>query len=33
VNLLSVPSEGFNGIEATMRDNSGNWFSVTRPSE
>jgi catechol 2,3-dioxygenase-like lactoylglutathione lyase family enzyme len=33
VNFLSEPSERFYGIEATMRDNSGNWFSVTQPSE
>ncbi|MGH2992594.1 MAG: hypothetical protein ACRDL1_03555 [Solirubrobacterales bacterium] len=25
--------ERFYGIEATMRDNSGNWFSMTQPSE
>jgi hypothetical protein len=30
---LSEPSERLYGIEATMRDNSGNWFSVTQPSE
>jgi hypothetical protein len=33
VNFLSEPGERFYGIEATMRDNSGNWFSVTQPSE
>jgi hypothetical protein len=30
---VSEPSERFYGIEATMHDNSGNWFSVTQPSE
>jgi hypothetical protein len=30
---VSEPSERFHEIEATMRDNSGNWFSVTRASE
>ncbi|MGH2962924.1 MAG: VOC family protein [Solirubrobacterales bacterium] len=33
VNFLSEPEERFYGIEATMRDNSGNWFSTTQPSE
>jgi catechol 2,3-dioxygenase-like lactoylglutathione lyase family enzyme len=33
VNFLSEPSERFYGIEATLRDNSGNWFSMTQPSE
>jgi catechol 2,3-dioxygenase-like lactoylglutathione lyase family enzyme len=33
VNFLSEPSERFYGIEATLRDNSGNWFSMTEPSE
>jgi predicted enzyme related to lactoylglutathione lyase len=32
VNFLSEPSERPYGIEATFRDNSGNWFSmVQRP--
>jgi len=32
VNFLSEPTERFYGIEATLRDNSGNWFSmVQRP--
>ncbi|HKH13171.1 MAG TPA: VOC family protein [Solirubrobacterales bacterium] len=30
VNFLSEPSERFYGIEATFRDNSGNWFSMTQ---
>jgi len=30
VNFLSDPSERFYGIEATFRDNSGNWFSMTQ---
>jgi catechol 2,3-dioxygenase-like lactoylglutathione lyase family enzyme len=29
VNFLSEPAERFYGIEATLRDNSGNWFSMT----
>lgn len=29
VNFLSEPTERFYGIEATLRDNSGNWFSMT----
>jgi len=33
VNFLSEPEERFYGIEATLRDNSGNWFSMTQPSE
>ena len=33
VNFLSEPSERFYGIEATLRDNSGNWFSMTERSE
>ena len=28
VNFLSEPTERFYGIEATLRDNSGNWFSM-----
>jgi len=28
VTFLSEPTERFYGIEATFRDNSGNWFSV-----
>jgi catechol 2,3-dioxygenase-like lactoylglutathione lyase family enzyme len=30
VQFLSEPTERFYGIEATFRDNSGNWFSLTK---
>ena len=30
VAFLSEPTERPYGIEATLRDNSGNWFSMTR---
>jgi catechol 2,3-dioxygenase-like lactoylglutathione lyase family enzyme len=33
VNFLTAPTERFYGIEATLRDNSGNWFSMTQRSE
>jgi catechol 2,3-dioxygenase-like lactoylglutathione lyase family enzyme len=33
VNFLSEPQERPYGIEATLRDSSGNWFSMTEPSE
>ena len=33
VNFLSEPTERFYGIEATFRDNSGNWFSMTERSD
>jgi catechol 2,3-dioxygenase-like lactoylglutathione lyase family enzyme len=33
VTFLSEPTERFYGIEATFRDNSGNWFSVTEHTE
>jgi catechol 2,3-dioxygenase-like lactoylglutathione lyase family enzyme len=33
VNFLSEPAERPYGVEATLRDNSGNWFSMTEPSE
>lgn len=33
VEFLSPPEEKFYGIEAVMKDNSGNWFSVTQPKE
>jgi catechol 2,3-dioxygenase-like lactoylglutathione lyase family enzyme len=33
VNFLSEPAERFYGIEATFRDNSGNWFSMTQRVE
>jgi catechol 2,3-dioxygenase-like lactoylglutathione lyase family enzyme len=33
VEFLSEPTERHYGIEATMRDNSGNWFGVTERVE
>ena len=33
VSFMSEPTEPFYGIEATLRDNSGNWFSMTERSE
>ena len=33
VSFLSEPAERFYGIEATFRDNSGNWFSMTQRTE
>jgi catechol 2,3-dioxygenase-like lactoylglutathione lyase family enzyme len=33
VTFLSEPTERFYGIEATFRDNSGNWFSMTQRVE
>jgi catechol 2,3-dioxygenase-like lactoylglutathione lyase family enzyme len=33
VRFLSEPTERFYGIEATFRDNSGNWFSMTERTE
>ncbi|HZB77190.1 MAG TPA: VOC family protein, partial [Solirubrobacteraceae bacterium] len=33
VNFLAEPTERFYGIEATFRDNSGNWFSMTERTE
>jgi uncharacterized glyoxalase superfamily protein PhnB len=33
VSFLLEPTERFYGIEATFRDNSGNWFSMTEPSD
>jgi catechol 2,3-dioxygenase-like lactoylglutathione lyase family enzyme len=33
VSFLSEPTERFYGIEATFRDNSGNWFSMTQRVE
>jgi catechol 2,3-dioxygenase-like lactoylglutathione lyase family enzyme len=30
VNFLSEPTERSYGTEATLRDNSGNWFSMTQ---
>jgi catechol 2,3-dioxygenase-like lactoylglutathione lyase family enzyme len=31
VEFLSEPTDNFYGIEALMKDNSGNWFSMTQP--
>ena len=31
VEFLSEPADNFYGIEAIMKDNSGNWFSMTQP--
>jgi catechol 2,3-dioxygenase-like lactoylglutathione lyase family enzyme len=33
VSFLSEPAERFYGVEATFRDNSGNWFSMTQRAE
>lgn len=33
VEFLSPPEERFYGIEAVMKDNSGNWFSVTETAK
>jgi catechol 2,3-dioxygenase-like lactoylglutathione lyase family enzyme len=33
VQFLSEPAERHYGIEAVFKDNSGNWFSLTQPSE
>jgi catechol 2,3-dioxygenase-like lactoylglutathione lyase family enzyme len=33
VNFLSKPTERFYGTEATLRDNSGNWFSMVQRSD
>lgn len=33
VEFSQPPTERFYGIEAVMKDNSGNWFSVTQPKE
>ena len=33
VSFLSEPTERFYGVEATFRDNSGNWFSMTEPTQ
>ena len=33
VSFLSEPTERFYGIEATFRDNSGNWFSMTERAD
>ena len=31
VEFISPPEEKFYGIEAIMKDNSGNWYSMTQP--
>jgi catechol 2,3-dioxygenase-like lactoylglutathione lyase family enzyme len=31
VEFISPPKEQFYGVEAVMKDNSGNWFSMTEP--
>ena len=33
VEFLSEPTDNFYGIEALMKDNSGNWFSMTQPKQ
>ena len=33
VEFLSPPEEKFYGIECVMKDNSGNWFSLTQPAK
>jgi catechol 2,3-dioxygenase-like lactoylglutathione lyase family enzyme len=33
VQFMSEPAERPYGIEAVFKDNSGNWFSLTQPSE
>ncbi|HLA10272.1 MAG TPA: VOC family protein [Pyrinomonadaceae bacterium] len=33
VEFISLPTERPYGIEAVLRDNSGNWFSLTQPKE
>ena len=33
VEFAQPPAERFYGIEAVMKDNSGNWFSMTQPKE
>jgi catechol 2,3-dioxygenase-like lactoylglutathione lyase family enzyme len=33
VEFLAPPEEKFYGVEALLKDNSGNWFSMTQPSE
>jgi catechol 2,3-dioxygenase-like lactoylglutathione lyase family enzyme len=33
VEFMQPPQERFYGIEALMKDNSGNWFSMTQPKE
>ena len=31
VEFLSPPADRFYGVECVMKDNSGNWFSMTQP--
>jgi uncharacterized glyoxalase superfamily protein PhnB len=31
VEFASPPKDQFYGVEAVMKDNSGNWFSMTEP--
>jgi catechol 2,3-dioxygenase-like lactoylglutathione lyase family enzyme len=31
VQFLSPPQDRFYGVEAVLKDNSGNWFSMTQP--
>ncbi len=33
VEFIQPPTGRFYGIEALMKDNSGNWFSMTQPKE
>ncbi len=33
VEFISPPQDRFYGVEAVLRDNSGNWFSMTQPAE
>jgi catechol 2,3-dioxygenase-like lactoylglutathione lyase family enzyme len=33
VEFVSEPADKFYGVEAMMKDNSGNWFSLTQPKE
>ena len=33
VEFLSPPTERFYGLEAVVKDNSGNWFSLTQPKK
>ena len=33
VEFMSAPEERFYGIEALLKDNSGNWFSMTQPKK
>jgi catechol 2,3-dioxygenase-like lactoylglutathione lyase family enzyme len=33
VQFLSPPQDRFYGIEAILKDNSGNWFSMTQPTQ